>query len=146
MTEHVVGSRVMTEAERTAAALADPDARPMSEAEWARAKRVPQITTLRRRLGLSLEEFSERYRIPLETLQDWEAGRSAPDPVGQAAAPVQALPTLVQSSAPALTSAAIRSSLRFRKAPQRPSNRSAWPPAQAPIADRAKPKSSHCCP
>jgi putative transcriptional regulator len=74
----------MTEAEREAAALADPDARPMTETEWARAKRVPQVTTLRRRLGLTLEEFSQQYRIPIVTLQDWEAGRSAPDPVGQA--------------------------------------------------------------
>src|SRR5205807_5862568 len=33
----------MTEAERHAAAMADPDARPMTEAEWARAPRVPQV-------------------------------------------------------------------------------------------------------
>jgi putative transcriptional regulator len=69
----------MSEEERHAAAMADPDARPMTEEELARARRVPWPRTLRRALGLSPEEFSERYRIPIETLHDWEAGRSEPD-------------------------------------------------------------------
>ena len=33
----------------------------------------------RKALGLTQEEFSARYRIPLGTLRDWEQGRSEPD-------------------------------------------------------------------
>ena len=69
----------MTADERHRAALEDPDARPMTEEEFAQARRVPRTRTLRRALGLTQEEFSERYRIPLGTLRDWEQGRSQPD-------------------------------------------------------------------
>jgi putative transcriptional regulator len=71
--------RPMTEAEIVAAADADPDARPMTPEEWAKARRVPRVRTLRRALGLSQEEFAERYHIPLGTLRDWEQGRTEPD-------------------------------------------------------------------
>jgi len=37
----------MTESQRHAAAMADPDARPMTDAEWARAPRVPQVSVIR---------------------------------------------------------------------------------------------------
>jgi putative transcriptional regulator len=43
----------MTEAERRAAAMADPDARPMTDAEWAGAPRVPQVSVIPRALKLS---------------------------------------------------------------------------------------------
>lgn len=69
----------MSDEQRHAAAMANPDARPMTEEELARARRVPWPRTLRRALGLSAEEFAGRYRIPIETLRDWEAGRSEPD-------------------------------------------------------------------
>ncbi len=69
----------MTDEEIEAAALADPDARPMTDEEWARAKKVPRIAIIRRALKLSEEEFSARYRIPIEMLRDWEAGRTEPD-------------------------------------------------------------------
>jgi putative transcriptional regulator len=69
----------MTEEEVHAAAMADPDARPMTLEEMAKAKRVPRVRTLRRALGLTQEEFSARYRIPLGTLRDWEEGRTEPD-------------------------------------------------------------------
>jgi putative transcriptional regulator len=63
----------------TAAALRDPDAQPLTEADLARMKRVPCIKTLRRALGLTQEEFAARYHIPLGTLRDWEQGRCEPD-------------------------------------------------------------------
>jgi putative transcriptional regulator len=63
----------------TAAALRDPDAQPLTEADLARMKRVPRIKTLRRALGLTQEEFAARYHIPLGTLRDWEQGRCEPD-------------------------------------------------------------------
>jgi putative transcriptional regulator len=71
--------RPMTEAEVSAAAAADPDARPMSPEELAAARRVPRIRTLRRALDLTQEEFAARYHIPLGTLRDWEQGRTVPD-------------------------------------------------------------------
>ena len=69
----------MTEAEIAVAAAADPDARPISEAEFGSARRVPRVKTLRRALGLTQEEFAARFQIPLGTLRDWEQGRCEPD-------------------------------------------------------------------
>ena len=71
--------RPMTPEEIEQAAREDPDAQPMTDNEFAHAKRVPRIKTLRRALGLTQEEFAARYRIPLGTLRDWEQGRSEPD-------------------------------------------------------------------
>jgi putative transcriptional regulator len=71
--------RAMTEDEVHAAALADPDAQPLTDADLARMKRVPRIKTLRRALRLTQEEFAARYHISLGTLRDWEQGRSEPD-------------------------------------------------------------------
>jgi putative transcriptional regulator len=71
--------RAMTDEEVTAAALADPDAQPLTEARLASMKRVPRTKTLRRALGLTQEEFATRYHIPVGTLRDWEQGRSEPD-------------------------------------------------------------------
>jgi len=66
--------RPMSEDEVHAAAMADPDARPMTPEERARARRVPRVRTLRRVLGLTQEEFAARYQIPLGSLRDWEQG------------------------------------------------------------------------
>jgi putative transcriptional regulator len=74
----------MTEEEIHAAAMADPDARPMTPEEMAKARRVPRVKTLRRTLGLTQEEFAARYHIPLGTLRDWEQGRTEPDQPAQA--------------------------------------------------------------
>jgi putative transcriptional regulator len=71
--------RPMTEQEIAAAAAADPDARPMTPEQLKTARRVPRVRTLRRALGLTQEEFSARFHIPLGTLRDWEQGRSEPD-------------------------------------------------------------------
>jgi putative transcriptional regulator len=69
----------MTEEEVHAAALADPDAQPLTDADLGRMKRVPRIKTLRRALRLTQEDFAARYHIPLGTLRDWEQGRCEPD-------------------------------------------------------------------
>jgi putative transcriptional regulator len=71
--------RPMTEAEISAAAASDPDARPMTDAEWQVARKVPRTKTLRRALGLTQEEFATRFQIPLGTLRDWEQGKTEPD-------------------------------------------------------------------
>lgn len=42
-------------------------------------RRVLRAKTLHRALGLTQEEFSGCYHIPIGTLRDWEQGRSEPD-------------------------------------------------------------------
>jgi putative transcriptional regulator len=71
--------RPMTDTEVHAAAMADPDARPMTDAEWSAALKVPRTKTLRRALRLTQEAFAARYQIPLGTLRDWEQGKAEPD-------------------------------------------------------------------
>ena len=74
----------MTEAEKHAAAVSDPDARPLTEADMTRMKRTPRAKIIRRALGLSQEDFAARYHIPIGTLRDWEQGRVEPDQAAQA--------------------------------------------------------------
>jgi putative transcriptional regulator len=76
--------RDMTEAEIEAAALADPDAQPLTAESMPHLRPVPRAKTLRRALGLTQEEFAARYQIPLGTLRDWEQGRVAPDQTARA--------------------------------------------------------------
>lgn len=54
----------------------NPDAAPiLNEAETVAA----MARTIRRKLGLSQEEFAIRYDIAVGTLRDWEQGRKSPD-------------------------------------------------------------------
>jgi putative transcriptional regulator len=76
--------RPMTEAEVMAAALADPDAKPLTPQDLRRMKRIPRAKIIRRALGLTQEEFSARFRIPLGTLRDWEQGAAEPDQAARA--------------------------------------------------------------
>ena len=69
----------MTEAQRSSAAARDPDAKPLTPADFKRMTRTPQVKIIRRALGLTQEEFSRRFRIPLGTLRDWEQGAAMPD-------------------------------------------------------------------
>lgn len=69
----------MTDEEAEANALSDPDNPPITEEQIRSAPRMPRVKLIRRALGLTQEEFSARYRIPLGTLRDWEQGRSEPD-------------------------------------------------------------------
>ena len=71
--------RPMTPSAIERAALADPDARPLTGADLKRLKRTPQAKIIRRALGVTQQEFAARYHIPLGTLRDWEQGRAAPD-------------------------------------------------------------------
>jgi len=74
----------MTEAEIHAAALADPDAQPLTPERLATMTRTPQVRVIRRALGLSQEEFAARFHIPLGTLRDWEQGAKQPDQAARA--------------------------------------------------------------
>lgn len=62
----------MTEEELEANALSDPDSVVLTDEEFARARRAPHPATVRRALGLSQEEFSAQFEIPLTTLRAWE--------------------------------------------------------------------------
>jgi putative transcriptional regulator len=74
----------MTDAERHAAALADPDAQPLTSEDFKRMKPVPQASIIRRAFRLSQEEFAAQFHIPLGTLRDWEQGRKEPDAAAKA--------------------------------------------------------------
>lgn len=91
----------MTEEEKHAAALSDPDNPPLTEEGWKHMKRVPRTKTLRRALGLTQEEFSTRFHIPIGTLRDWEQGRAEPDQAARAYLTVIA-------SAPEIVSSALK--------------------------------------
>jgi putative transcriptional regulator len=73
----------MSEEERHQAALSDPDALPATEAQLARARRVPSVRALRKKLGLSQAEFAARFHLPLGTIRDWEQGAHRPDKAAQ---------------------------------------------------------------
>ena len=74
----------MTAAERHAAAASDPDAQPLTQDDFRRMRRTPQVKIIRRALGLSQEEFAARFQLPLGTLRDWEQGRKEPDAAARA--------------------------------------------------------------
>ena len=74
----------MGEAERRKAALADPDAQPLTDEDLGGMKRTPRGKIIRRALGMSQEEFAGRYHIPIGTLRDWEQGRTTPDGAARA--------------------------------------------------------------
>ena len=74
----------MTDAEVHAAAMRDPDARPMTDQEFANAQPVPRARTLRQALGVTQEGFAARFQIPLNVLRDWEQGRAEPDQIARA--------------------------------------------------------------
>lgn len=89
----------MTETERHAAALADPDAQPATEEQLARATRAPSVRSLRRRLNLTQEEFARTFHLSLGTVRDWEQGRTQPDQAARALLRVIAFnPQLVQQA------------------------------------------------
>jgi len=84
----------LTKEQLHAAALSDPDSRPIphgTDEELARLglHRVPNVKKLRERLGLTQEVFASTYRIPVGTLRDWEQCRKFPD------APARAYLTII---------------------------------------------------
>ena len=74
----------MTDEEIHAAALADPDAQPLTPERLTRMKRTLRVKVIRRTLGLSQEEFAGRFQIPLGALRDWEQGRKDPGAAARA--------------------------------------------------------------
>ncbi len=81
--------RAMTDEQRLAGALADPDAQPLSDQALARARRANGVRTIRARLHMTQAEFAATYHLPLSTVRDWEQSRTEPD------APARALLTAI---------------------------------------------------
>jgi putative transcriptional regulator len=73
----------MSDEERHRAAVSDADAPPATEAQLARARRVPTVRALRTKLNLTQEEFAARFHLPLGTVRDWEQGAHRPDKAAQ---------------------------------------------------------------
>jgi putative transcriptional regulator len=74
----------MTEIEKHAAAVSDPDNPPLTEEDMRRMKQTPRAKIIRRSLGLTQEEFATRYHIPVGMLRGWEEGRAEPDEIARA--------------------------------------------------------------
>jgi putative transcriptional regulator len=68
-----------TDADLTAAALADADNPPLSDAELARLAMARRVRDTRLRTGLSQRRFAEVYHINVGRLRDLEQGRTQPD-------------------------------------------------------------------
>ena len=68
-----------TEAENTAAALADPDAQPATTGQLARARRGVDVRLIREKFGLSQEQFAQRFGLRLEMVRGWEDRTLPPD-------------------------------------------------------------------
>ncbi len=68
-----------TDADLTAAALADADNPPLTDAELARLSLARRVQAVRSHTGLSQRRFSEQYHISIGRLRDLEQGRTAPD-------------------------------------------------------------------
>ena len=73
----------MSEEERHRAALSDSDCPPATGTQLARARRVPTVRALRKKLNLTQEEFAARFHLPLGTVRDWEQGAHVPDKAAQ---------------------------------------------------------------
>ena len=76
--------RNMSDEEVVARAKADPEARPLSDEEFARMKPRPRVFIIRRAFRMSQEEFSDAFHIPVETIRDWEEQKSEPTVLEQA--------------------------------------------------------------
>lgn len=65
----------MTEEEILQNARDDPDNPPTTSEQRLRMRIQAEYRAIRQSLGLTTEEFADRFQINLDTLQDWERGR-----------------------------------------------------------------------
>ena len=76
---------VLTDAEITAAAAADPDCSPpMTPERLARVRQVAVVKFVRMKLAMSREAFAAAYAIPVDTITAWERHEAEPDDVALA--------------------------------------------------------------
>ena len=65
----------MTDDETHAAALADADAQPLSDAQLAQMHRVPDVAAIRNKMGLGVEDFAKRFGLSSVLVREWEERR-----------------------------------------------------------------------
>ena len=69
----------MTDADITAAAIADAENPPLTADELARMEAASMVRRVRARTGLSQDRFARQYRISVGRLRDLEQGRTRAD-------------------------------------------------------------------
>jgi putative transcriptional regulator len=62
----------------------DPENPPLTPERLAKMRRISKAKFVRRKLGLSQQEFADLYQIPIGTLRDWEQYRTEPDATAKA--------------------------------------------------------------
>jgi len=79
--------RAKTNEEVLAAARNDPDTRPLEDRDPASltpARHLSIAKRIRWQLHMSQTQFAKTFRIPLDTLRDWEQHRREPDQAARA--------------------------------------------------------------
>lgn len=83
----------------TAAARDDPDAKPLSKAELASMRRLPDVKAIRAELSMTQEQFAEAFHLSIATIRDWEQGRFQPDRAARTLLQlIQTIPSQVKSA------------------------------------------------
>jgi putative transcriptional regulator len=82
--------RDMSDRQVLRAARSDPDAQPLTAAQLARMRRVPDVRSIRRQLRMTQAQFAEAFGLAVGTIRDWEQGRFVPD------GPARVLLTLIE--------------------------------------------------
>ena len=59
--------------------------RQLKRGEHGRATKVPSVTDIREKTGLSQPRFAQLLGVSVRTLQEWEQGRRAPSGAGRRA-------------------------------------------------------------
>jgi putative transcriptional regulator len=83
--DELAAADAMTEEELETAARRDRDNPPLDETEYRAAmalaaeRDIHGVARLRRKLGMAQVQFADRYKIPLQTLRQWEQGAREPD-------------------------------------------------------------------
>ena len=72
-------ARRPTDEEILAGCAGDLDARPMVAGDTLDWQSFVHVGPLRRRLGLTQQEFADRFKINVACIRDWEQGRTRPD-------------------------------------------------------------------
>ncbi len=70
--------RAMTDEEVERRALDDSDAQPMKSHELTRMRRIPDVRRIREGLGLTQQQFADRYMLSIGAVRDWEQRRRLP--------------------------------------------------------------------
>ena len=68
----------LTDADAEAAARSDPDSLPVTDEELGGMAPLPDVKSIRSKLGLTQEEFARSFHLSVASVRDWEQGRFRP--------------------------------------------------------------------